>query len=133
LSSYGLLSSLLQLDGLGIMPKPSNLWDLMPFSFVLNWLTGVGTAMRRAEYMTCMATIPAYYVHSYTLTSPFTTDELASWRTATSTDGQLSLKLFYRDISLFSPAPRDSMFGFGIPRSLPPLGTVAALLWQVLT
>lgn len=133
LSARALAANLLGLDGLGVMPKPSNLWDLVPFSFALNWITGVGQGIRRMEYAALMTTIPAYYVHTYALTSPFTAIELDHWDMATSTANPLSMKVFYRDVSLYSPLPYDSELGFGIPSTLPPLGTVASLLWQVLT
>lgn len=133
LSARALASSLLGADSFGVLPKASNLWDLLPFTFVVNWFTGVGPALKRVEYATLMSTIPAYYVHTYTITSPFTVSETSNWSMASDEYNPLSIKLFYRDVSLFSPLPRDSRFGFGIPTRLPPIGAAGALLWQILT
>nr|QDH91256.1 MAG: hypothetical protein H2RhizoLitter7161_000003 [Leviviridae sp.] len=132
-SNRSLATTLLGVDALGILPKPSNLWDLVPYSFVLNWITGVGKNMERSEYAALLATLPSYYVHTYTLSSPLSSEELANRSLASSLGGSLSYRVFYRDVSRFSPLPHDSKFGFGLPSNLPPLGVVGALLWQVLT
>jgi len=131
-SHRGLLSSLLKYDALGTIPKASNLWDLIPFSFAVNWFTGIGTSIRRAEYMVALLTLPAYYVHTYTITSPLTEEELHSYGFSSSTTSPAHLRLYYRDLSLYAPPVRDSRYGFGIPTQLPPLGTVASLLWQLI-
>jgi len=130
-SASALLSAALGLDGLGFLPKPSNLWDLIPFSFIANWLTGVGGAMRRTEYAMLMAFIPAYYVHTYTITSPLSVYELSALKMTNSSTEPARLRLYYRDVSLYTPSPRDSRFGFGIPTSLPPAGLLGSLLYQL--
>jgi len=132
LSARALASSLMGYDAFGILPKPSNLWDLVPFSFVLNWFTGIGTSMKRLEYLGAMLNIPASYVHTYTITSPFSADELEHWNLQSSPHDPLSFKLFYRDVSLYTPLPRYGGFGFGIPTQLPPVGTLGSLLYQIL-
>jgi hypothetical protein len=133
ISERSLVSAFLGWDGLGIWPKPSTLWDLVPFSFVANWFTGIGASIKRAEYATLLLDVPAYFVHTYAITSPFTEDELATWEMAnSSSDDPLSLRAYYRDVSHYSPLPRDSAFGFGLPQHLPPLGVVGALLYQIL-
>lgn len=131
-SNSALLSAILGTDAIGVIPKASNIWDLIPFTFVVNWFTGVGSALRRAEYSVLLMTIPAYYVHTYTISSPFTDAELAAWNLQNSSSKPSTLRLFYRDLSLYSPVPRDSRFGFGIPSELPPIGTLGSLLYQLL-
>lgn len=130
-SPSGLLSAVLGMDAYGLLPKASNIWDLIPFSFVANWFSGVGEALRRAEYTLLMAGIPAYFVHTYTITSPLTADELDSLETSSSGVEPAALRLYYRDVTLYSPVPRDSRFGFGIPSGFPPLGTFGSLLYQL--
>jgi hypothetical protein len=130
-SSPGLLSAILKFDVFGIAPKPSNLWDLLPFTFVVNWFTGVGQSIKRLEGSAELATIPAYYVHTYTLTSPFTERELDLLKMSSSGSVAAGLRAYYRDVSLYSPFPRATRFGFGIPSRLPPLGSLGSLLWQL--
>jgi hypothetical protein len=131
-SSSGLLSAILGADALGVIPKPSNVWDLIPFSFLVNWFLGLGSAMRRAEYSLLLANIPAYYVHSYLLTSPLSQPELALLKAASSPGKTAVLRLFYRDWSIYTPFPRDSRFGFGIPTGIPSVGSFGSLLYQLL-
>jgi hypothetical protein len=132
-SERSLVSCFLGWDGLGIWPKPSTLWDLVPFSFVANWFTGIGASIKRAEYATLLLDVPAYFVHTYAITSPFTDDELDTWEMSNaSSKDPLSFRAYYRDVSHYSPLPRDSSFGFGLPQHLPPLGVVGALLYQIL-
>jgi hypothetical protein len=131
-SLLGLLSTLIDFDVLGIVPKASNLWDLIPFSFVANWFTGVGASIKRAEYSALIATVPAYFVHTYTLSSPLHRDELTSLQMVNAASEPSSLRIFRRDVTTYPPVPRDSKFGFGIPTKFPPLGTLASLLYQLI-
>lgn len=130
-SPRGLLAAFLGVDAFGIFPKPSNIWDLLPFSFVANWVTGVGNGIRRAEYSTVLLGMPAVYCHSYLVEAPFRTSELENWNLSTSRENELSMKVYFRDISLYAPLPRNTRFGFGLPTSAPPLGVVGALLYQL--
>ena len=132
LSGNSLAAGILGLDGLGIIPKPSNLWDLIPFSFVLNWFTGVGKLIRNAEFSVFLLGLPAYYVHTYTFTSPLTTDELTSLEIVSQPAEPLSLRGYYRHVSVYTPLPRDTRFGFGQPTQLPPSGILGSLLVQLL-
>lgn len=127
-----LLSATLGLDALGLLPKASNLWDLIPFSFVANWFTGIGSSIRAAEYSVLLQGIPCYFVHSYLLTSPLSSYELDSLQMSSSGKEVASLRVYWRDISLFVPFPRDSHFGFGIPTSLPSGGLIGSLLFQLI-
>ena len=131
-SPSGLVSAALGIDALGLLPKASNLWDLIPFTFVVNWFTGIGESIRRAEFLAFLSTIPAYFVHSYTLSSPLSADELDLLGASSSSSEPASLKLYYRDVSLFSPPIRDSRFGFGLPTGLPPVGLLGSLLYQLI-
>jgi hypothetical protein len=131
-SPSGLLSAAIGADALGILPKASNLWDLLPFTFVVNWFTGVGEAMRRAEYSLVLAGIPAYFVHTYALTSPLSADELASLGTSSAGTQPASLRLYYRDFTTYNPAFKESRFSFGIPTSLPNAGVLGSLLYQLI-
>jgi hypothetical protein len=130
-STSGLTSAALSLDAYGLLPKVSRAWDLVPFSFVANWFTGIGKSIERAEYSLLLATLPAYYIHSYSLVSPFTTDELEHLKMSSAGKEPAALKVYYRDISIYTPFPRDSRFGFGIPQGYPNSGILGSLLWQV--
>jgi hypothetical protein len=131
-SPSGLLSAAVGLDALGLLPKASNLWDLLPFTFVVNWFTGVGEAIRRAEYAMFLATIPAYYVHSYTLSSPLSDDELDLLKMSSSISEPACLRVYVRDVTKRPPFPRDTRLGFGLPSGIPSLGSLGSLLYQLI-
>jgi len=131
-SPSGVLSAILGTDALGLIPKPSALWDLIPFTFAVNWFTGIGASIKRAEYSLLLATMPAYFVHTYTITSPFTAAELDVLQASGTYADPPSLRVYCRDVSHFSPFPRDSRFGFGIPDQYPPLGVFGSLLYQLI-
>jgi hypothetical protein len=58
-------SFLMGVEGSGLAPTPSNLWDLVPFSFVADWFVGIGEKLEALESYALYATIaPAYFVHS---------------------------------------------------------------------
>lgn len=130
-STSGLASAALAIDSFGLLPKVSRAWDLVPFTFVVNWFTGIGKAIERAEYSLLLATIPAFYIHSYSLTSPLTEDELESLKVTSVGSEPASLKVYYRDISVYTPFPRDSRFGFGLPQGYPNSGILGSLLYQL--
>lgn len=131
-SLKGLLSTICGLDAIGLLPKMSNLADLYPLSFVLNWFTGTLSSMRRAETAILMIDLPAYYVITYLITSPFTSSEMETYKLSNTSDDPLSMRVFVRDVTDVAPLPRDSRFGFGQPSGLPPLGTLGSLLWQLI-
>jgi len=127
-----LLRQILFADGFGILPKPSNLWDLIPFSFVVNWLTGVGANIRKAEYGAILAFVNVYYVHSYLLESPLVADDLTPYGVHSDMIDGLTMRWYRRYVSTYLPMPTSSIFDFAMPTGSPPLFTVASLLLQLL-
>jgi hypothetical protein len=61
------------------------------------------------------SSLPLMYVHTYTILSPLSSGELAAWNAASDISDTPALKMFYRDISLYSPSPRPSVFTFADP------------------
>jgi hypothetical protein len=133
LSGNSLATGFLGIDGLGILPKPSNLWDLIPFSFVANWFTGVGAQIERVEYAALLYSLPAFFVHTYTFTAPLSEDELSDLGVQSDLLEPLSLKLYFRHVSIYSPVPSDTRFSFGAPTTLPPISVIGSLLFQLLS
>lgn len=127
----GLMSSAYTLDSLGVFPTPSRVWDLLPFTFVVNWFSGVNTMLRRLEVMGVSSLVPMYFVHTYTLTSPFTGAELTALGAVSTGDPSAGLKAFYRDVSRRPPFPRYSRFPFGVPTGFPSTGLLGSLIYQL--
>jgi len=46
---HAIINLLDSIDSIGLLPKLSNIWDLVPFSFVIDWFLGVGDMLERFE------------------------------------------------------------------------------------
>jgi hypothetical protein len=130
------LASVLGLKAIGLLPSPSVAWDLFPFSFVVNWFTGIGRRIVDIENMTLLSLLGIErYTHSYLITSPLTDDELRRYGLESSPESasvaQPSLRIFVRDVSSLTPFPREGKFDFGAPQGLPNWMIPGSLLWQV--
>lgn len=129
------LAAYLKADGLGILPSPANLWDIVPYSFVVNWFTNMGERIRTlGEASNLWLLNPIVIVHSFKLTSAFTEDELnaMSIRAAPGTE-PLYMKIYHREVSRFVSSPFTSKFDFQAPTTTPDWSVVASLLWQWMT
>lgn len=122
----------LGLDGLGIMPKPSNLWDLIPFSFVLNWMTGVGANIRRAEYGLFLLTFPTYGVHTITIEAGLSTQDLDTWKLSSDPSDPFRFRWYYRDVSRYIPLPASGKYPFGLPTGSPSITLIGSLLYSLI-
>jgi len=127
----GALSAALSLDAAGLLPRFSRAWDLIPFTFVVNWITGLGKRISEMETIGFASLVPASYVHSYTLTSPFQKGELEVLNASSFGGTPAGLKVYIRDVTLYPPVPRLSRFAFGIPSKYPSAGLVGSLLYQL--
>jgi hypothetical protein len=127
----GVLASTLAFDASGLLPRVSRVWDLIPFTFVVNWLTGIGAHLNRLETSAFLCTVPAYYVHTYELTTPFTTEELEYLGASDIGATAAEIKIFNRDVSIFAPMPLYSRFGFGMPTGSPSWAVVGSLFYQL--
>lgn len=127
----GLWSAGLTADALGLLPRLSRVWDLLPFTFVVNWFTGVGRILAGMESTGIQALAPSSYVHSYTLTSPFTEAELDALKASSTGSVPAGLKVYVRDKTHHPPFPRFSRFPFGVPTEFPSSGLIGSLLYQL--
>jgi hypothetical protein len=122
----------LGLDGLGILPKPSNLWDLVPFSFALNWVTGVGANIRRAEYGLFLLAFPTYGVHTLTIEAALSEQDLTTLDVVEDPTIPFRLRWYNRSVSVYLPLPGDTPYGFGLPTGSPSITLIASLLYSLL-
>jgi hypothetical protein len=127
----GLLSPVLSLDAMGLLPTFSRGWDLVPFSFAVNWFTGWNRILRNLELIGASSLIPIAYVHSYLLTSPLTTAELDAVSASSTGILPAQVRVYIRDKTLYPPFPKYSRFPFGVPATFPSLGLVGSLLYQL--
>lgn len=71
-----LLASVITTDSLGLLPKLSTMWDLIPFSFVLDWFTSAGTSADLIEsQIKLLALDMVYHTSSIQVVREFTDQE----------------------------------------------------------
>lgn len=106
------LASILLATGQGgVAPTLSNLWDLVPFSFVVDWFTGLSDRLRDIDNTILLAAVkPIYFVHSYTVEySPSATELLMGGFSIRSNP---RYRYYVREISRYIPMPRDGHIDF---------------------
>jgi hypothetical protein len=130
-STSGLASAILGLDSMGLLPMPSRLWDLLPFTFLVNWYTGIGRAIRREELSSVMNFLQLYCVHTYSFVSPFTLGELDRFKASSSDSKLAGLKVYFRDVSLYYPLQKSTRFAFNIPTGTPRWDIIGSLVYQL--
>ena len=132
------VATVLQLREHGLDPLPSRLWHIIPFSFVVDWVTGMGARIERAEDLLLNAGSPIInIVHSYTVETVLSEDEVESALPGTTINlldsaGPLEMRGYFRDVSRYFPPFRRSRFDFGLPTGFPDGSLVASFVWQLL-
>jgi len=125
-------AALLPAESMGLLPSPSNLWDLVPFSFAIDWFVNLGTRMELGEAYThaCFATV-YYCVHSYSLQRTLTSSELPGpfkdW-----TPHNAVFETYVRVKSKYIPGPGQSRYDWLAKTAGPPKWIAGALLWSFL-
>jgi hypothetical protein len=128
-----LMASYLSLNAAGMVPTLSNLWDLVPFSFVVDWFTQMGDRIKAVDdQLLWLGVVTEWCLHSYTLTYYPTDEELLEYGLANIPGTpSFGLKAYRREFSRLVPTLRDSKYDFF--KSSPGLTanpwTVAAFTW----
>lgn len=123
------VSKLLSLASLEIFPLPSNLWDLVPLSFVIDWFLNISDHLESIESLVLMTMLDIrYLVHSFTVQSDVTSDEYALMDVLPDVSESLTLRVYVREISLLVPGPTNRGIDFFLPSKLSNWITPIALI-----
>lgn len=125
--------SLLGVNAIGLFPSFSNVYDLVPFSFALNWFTNLKRRMQLGE-TNLLAPLCFSFKHrvvSYTVRWSPTVEELASRHLYS--NGPVSIKVYVREVSRFwpSPSPR-ALYDYAGVYPRPDVLTAGSLVWSLL-
>lgn len=128
LRSGTLLASVLPLNSLGLLPSTSQLWNLIPLSFVLDWRTRTGDALGIIDKSTALLAIECQYtVNSFTIEYFFDDDELRRYGCARKILDNGSYKVGYRLYGRYV-SPVLSFLG---PTRLPVMGRIGVPDWAL--
>jgi hypothetical protein len=119
----------------GLAPFPSSLWDCVPFSFVLDWFTNIGTRMEDIDSRIFFTAVQLnHIVNSMTIYHDLADAELQGYTINPSLHSPPQGKYYERFITqIFPPLRSSSTFDFRPPQGIPSVKTAGALAWQVLT
>lgn len=91
----------------GALPSFSNLYELLPFSFVADWGVGVGSLLSSYENLALsLVTDPADIVHSYRIHLPRVIDQRAHSENQLISAEFGNVELYLRELSAYVPTPR---------------------------
>lgn len=94
-----------RLDSIGMFPTFENIWDLVPYSFVVDWFVSVGDLLERVDTRLRILQLKiAYTTMSYKRTTVFNVANLGL-----SVTGELKVVVYHRWVSDQCPLPRLSL------------------------
>jgi hypothetical protein len=120
--------ALLPTDVAGITPTPSRIWEMIPFSFVVDWFTNNSTRWKLGEgAVRAMTAVVFYTVHSYSLHFDGLDDNPFGLSFA---EGSAH-KYYVRLPSMYFPGvPRTTRYDWLAPTGGPPWKVAGSLLWS---
>jgi len=127
------LTAILAADGIGILPTLSRIWEILPFSFVVDWFTNMKARIHAGENQAKMLCFRCDgIVVSYKIKYTPSADELQDYGLA-SPDGSFSIVAYKREKSSLMPLLRESKFDLLRNQGGVNLATAGSLLWQQLS
>lgn len=122
------IAKVMGLDSLGLVPLTSNLWDVVPWSWFIDYFTGLAQKLNVIDGF-ILGTLRGvqYCVHSYTLYDQANEELLSSGINP----GEVEFQYYFREVSRYYPAIFDGAYDFTSGRGAD-LGIAASILWQLL-
>jgi hypothetical protein len=130
-SDISFVRGLISLNRDGILPTLSDLWETIPFTFVVDWFANIGGRLDDLETYALLACMDIeMFQHSFEIVSHIEPDFLES-QGYRSPDDSFSYRTYIRALSLRMPSLETGRFDFGAPQFDPNSSIVGSLLWQL--
>jgi hypothetical protein len=118
---------ILGLNSIGVLPTSSRVWEAVPSSFMVDWLTGMRRRLKDIDTSFMFSLMQLRWIeHSYTIECELDFTPLTEVDARRS---DVSLVWFQRDLSTLWPPIRDSRYDFRSGRT-PNLGILSSLVFQ---
>lgn len=130
-----LMVSYLCANSLGLLPTLSRIWQVLPFTFVVDWFTNMSKRLRLVDdQVTWLAMRTDWCLYSYKMTYYPSPEELSEYSLVSlDPEEPFGIVLYTREFSRYTPVLRESRFDFLKPTRGPDPVTVGALIWQLVT
>lgn len=127
-----LMGQLLMANSMGILPNFARLWNLVPFSFVVDWFTNMSKRLHLVDdQVLWLALRVSFCTHSYKVVYYPSADRLAQFNLKQSEGGEpFGVSTYIREFTRITPRLVDSPIDFLRPTTGPDPVTVGSLLWQ---
>jgi len=128
-----LMVSFLVSNGLGLLPTLSRIWQLLPFTFVIDWFTNMSKRLHLVDNQVAyLAMRFSWALYSYKIVYYPSDELLSSYGLRTLEGDRFGISVYTRELSRVPPRLRDSVIDFLRPSHGPDPVTVGALLFQLL-
>lgn len=125
------LQTYLDVRSLGLTPTPGLVWDLQPFSFVVDWVLRIGDRIRLLEDAGAILPVSILnLVHTFSVFSPFTDAELAKLGYVNAPGVKSGVRDFKREVSTLLPTPALGRWDY-LAAPFGPWVTASSLLYQL--
>lgn len=123
------LSTFVKADAVGLLPTLSRLWDLVPFSFAIDWFTNLGDKYGRLDsYATGIPLKHNWTLVSYKLSKYLTEEDLEPYALKPLSDPRFVL--YKRELTRTSPLSfLTSELDIDPPRGVRDIALLGSLIW----
>lgn len=133
-STSGLVLSLIGAYESGLVPSLSQVWEVLPGSFVVDWFVNLRRRFKDIDTRALMLAFDIQLLeHSFLLELPVSVDALSAFELTSDGNDPFTHRYYWRALSRYVPNPVESRFDFRSPTYSPSYGIVGSLLWVLLT
>jgi hypothetical protein len=126
-----LLAAVLPLKSFGVLPTLSAIWDLIPWSFLIDWATDNGSRLDAVDTSAIFLSLDiAYCVHSLTFIYEFNEDDQYLNNFTVPQGSSAGYKLYERFSTREPPILTPTRLPVFNEPGIPNFGTAGALAWQ---
>lgn len=130
-----LMGQMLLANSIGLLPTFARIWNLLPFSFVVDWFTNMSKRLHLVDdQVLWLALRVVFATHSYKV-SYYPSDSVLAAYNLQQTDigDQFGVSMYVREFTRITPRLVDSPYDFLRVTKGPDPVTVGSLLWQLLS
>lgn len=129
-----LMAGLYTANAVGVLPTLSRIWSVVPFSFVVDWLTNMSSRLHAVDNQLAYGTLGVNWsLYSFKLLYEPTDEELLEHGLISpAPNDRLKLVVYRREFTHWMPHLMESKFDFLRRSNKPNVVTVGALIWSLL-